>query len=153
MEQTMYQETFETPFGALTVLASETGVTEVRRGGGEDRPNQWTAMAAAQLRDYLAGTRAAFDLPLEPAGTPFQRRVWDELVRVPFGAAVTYGELARRAGCRSPRAVGQAVGRNPILILIPCHRVLAANGRLGGFSAGLPVKEFLLNLEKIPFQK
>lgn len=149
----MYQETFETPFGALTVLASETGVTGLCRGGGGDRPNEWTALAAQQLRDYLAGNRTAFDLPLEPAGTPFQRRVWDELVRVPFGAAVTYGELARRVGCRSPRAVGQAVGRNPILILIPCHRVLAANGRLGGFSAGLPVKEFLLNLEKIPFQK
>ena len=153
MEQTMYQETFETPFGALTVLASETGITEVCRAGGDDRPNEWTALAVQQLRDYLTGTRTVFDLPLEPAGTPFQRRVWDELVCVPFGAAVTYGELARRVGCRSPRAVGQAVGRNPILILIPCHRVLAANGRLGGFSAGLPVKEFLLNLEKIPFQK
>ena len=147
----MYQETFETPFGALTVRATETGVTNLCRGSGEDRPNRWTNLTVQQLREYLAGSRTAFDLPLEPAGTPFQRRVWEELVQIPFGATITYGELARRVDCRSPRAVGQAVGRNPILILIPCHRVLAANGRLGGFSSGLPVKEFLLNLEKIPF--
>ena len=153
MEQIIYQEIFDTPFGALTVRASETGVTGLCRGSGGNRPNRWTTLAVLQLREYLDGSRAAFDLPLEPAGTPFQRRVWEELVQIPFGATVTYGDLARRVDCRSPRAVGQAVGRNPILILIPCHRVLAANGRLGGFSAGLPVKEFLLNLEKIPFQK
>ena len=153
MEQIIYQEIFDTPFGALTVRASETGVTGLCRGSGGNRPNRWTTLAVQQLREYLDGSRTAFDLPLEPAGTPFQRRVWDELVRIPFGETVAYGELARRVDCRSPRAVGQAVGRNPLLILIPCHRVLAANGRLGGFSSGLPVKEFLLNLEKIPYQK
>ena len=153
MEQFIYQESFESPFGALTVRASETGVTGLCRDSGGNRPNRWTTLAVQQLREYLDGSRTAFDLPLEPAGTPFQRRVWDELVRIPFGETVAYGELARRVDCRSPRAVGQAVGRNPLLILIPSHRVLAANGRLGGFSAGLPVKEFLLNLEKIPFQK
>lgn len=149
----MYRQTFETPFGPLAVRADEQAVTAlVRADGSGDCPNELTERAVCQLREYLTGTRTAFDLPIAPKGTPFQQKVWAELGKIPFGRHVTYGELAQRIGCRSARAVGQAVGRNPILIVIPCHRVLAANGKLGGFSAGLPVKEFLLDLEKIPVQ-
>ena len=150
----MYQKTFEAPFGPLLVRADDHAVTEIRRGdGGADRSNALTNRAVAQLQEYLAGNRNEFDLPLAPKGTPFQQAVWAELLRVPFGCSVSYGELAARVGCRSPRAVGQAVGRNPLLIVIPCHRVLAANKKLGGFSAGIPVKEFLLNLEEISLQR
>jgi len=147
----MYQETFESPVGPLTVCANSRAVTAVRiAAGGEDRPNAITGACIRQLREYFAGTRQRFDLPLEPAGTAFQLRVWEALRTIPFGSFVTYGALARQISCKSARAVGQAVGRNPVLILLPCHRVLAADGGIGGFSAGLPMKKFLLNLEKIP---
>ena len=148
----MYCETFSTAFGKLTVCATERGVAGISRvPPEEERPNRWTNQAVCQLQEYLSGSRTVFDLTLDASGTPFQQKVWEALREIPFGTFVTYGELARRVGCRSARAVGQAVGRNPLLIVTPCHRVLAANGRLGGFSAGLPVKEFLLDLEKIPF--
>lgn len=92
--------------------------------------------AAAQLTAYFAGDLAMFDLPLAPAGSPFQRRVWAEMTRIPYGRTRTYGELARRVEGVA-RAVGQACGANPIPILIPCHRVVASGGHLGGFSGGL----------------
>ena len=150
----MYQETVETPFGPLLVRADDAADTEIRRGdGGENRPNALTNQTVAQLKEYLAGSRTVFDLPLAPQGTSFQKSVWAELLKVPFGCSVSYGELAAHVGCGSARAIGQAVGRNPILIVIPCHRVLAANKKLGGFSAGLPVKEFLLNLEEISLHR
>lgn len=150
----MYQEHFETPFGPLTVRADDDAVVEITRGTVDKvRPNPLTGEAVRQLREYFAGARTAFDLPLAPKGTSFQQSVWIELLKVPFGRSVSYGELAAKVGCRSPRAIGQAVGRNPVLIVIPCHRVLAANKKLGGFSAGLPVKEFLLNLEEISLQR
>jgi methylated-DNA-[protein]-cysteine S-methyltransferase len=88
-----------------------------------------------QIQDYFDGTRASFDLPLAPHGTAFQRRVWDALRAIPCGASRSYGDLARQLGS-SARAVGQANGNNPIPILIPCHRVVAALGALGGYSGG-----------------
>ncbi|MDA8290474.1 MAG: methylated-DNA--[protein]-cysteine S-methyltransferase [Actinomycetota bacterium] len=104
--------------------------------------------AARQLAEYFARERTSFDLPVRPAGTTFQLSVWDELTRIPYGSTVTYGELARRVGRpRGPRAVGQANGRNPVPIVVPCHRVVAANG-IGGYSGGLDTKRLLLALER-----
>ena len=106
--------------------------------------------AARQLREYFAGQRTAFELPLAPDGTTFQKRVWRELQEIPYGETISYGELARRAGnAKASRAVGAANGANPIPIVIPCHRVIGANGKLTGFGGGLPIKEALLALERV----
>ena len=104
---------------------------------------------ATQLEEYFAGERTDFDLRMELDGTPFQREVWAELARIPYAETISYGELARRVGRpRGPRAVGQANGRNPIPIIVPCHRVLASNG-IGGYGGGLTVKRALLALEGV----
>jgi methylated-DNA-[protein]-cysteine S-methyltransferase len=102
-----------------------------------------------QLEEYFAGERRTFDVPMELDGTPFQRAVWAQLSRIPYGETISYGELARRMGRpKGPRAVGQANGRNPIPIIVPCHRVLASNG-IGGYGGGLPVKRALLAVEGV----
>ena len=107
------------------------------------------AQAATELGEYFAGTRTGFDVPIELDGTPFQREVWDELTRIGYGETITYGELARRVGRpRGPRAVGQANGRNPVPIIVPCHRVVASAG-IGGYGGGLKVKRALLALEGV----
>ncbi len=105
--------------------------------------------AANQLEEYFAGERTTFDIPMEPAGTTFQKEVWAELSKIPYGETISYGELARRVGRpKGPRAVGQANGKNPIPIIVPCHRVLAANG-LGGYAGGLAMKRALLAVEGV----
>ena len=104
--------------------------------------------AARQLSEYFSGARTEFDLPLAPEGTEFQRTVWRRLQDIPYGETIAYGELARRVGNpKASRAVGAANGANRIPIVIPCHRVIAANGKLTGFGGGLPIKEALLSLE------
>src|ERR1700719_4924038 len=104
--------------------------------------------AIRQLRDYFVGLRTGFDLPLAPEGTPFQRAVWRQLQDIPYGETISYGELARRVGNpKASRAVGSANGANPLPIVIPCHRVIAGDGTLGGFGGGLPTKQALLALE------
>jgi methylated-DNA-[protein]-cysteine S-methyltransferase len=104
---------------------------------------------ASQLDEYFAGERTDFDVPMELDGTDFQREVWSELTRIPYGETISYGELARRVGRPSaPRAVGQANGRNPIPVIVPCHRVLASNG-IGGYGGGLKVKRQLLAVEGV----
>jgi methylated-DNA-[protein]-cysteine S-methyltransferase len=104
---------------------------------------------ATQLEEYFAGERTEFDVPMELDGTDFQRAVWAELARIPYGETISYGELARRVGRpKGPRAVGQANGRNPIPIIVPCHRVLASNG-IGGYGGGLPMKRALLAVEGV----
>jgi methylated-DNA-[protein]-cysteine S-methyltransferase len=102
-----------------------------------------------QLEEYFAGERTEFDVPMDLDGTAFQREVWAELSRIPYGETISYGELARRVGRpKGPRAVGQANGRNPIAIIVPCHRVVASNG-LGGYGGGLPMKRALLAVEGV----
>ncbi|HVI58493.1 MAG TPA: methylated-DNA--[protein]-cysteine S-methyltransferase [Luteimonas sp.] len=102
----------------------------------------------AQLQAYFTGALRSFDLPLLPIGTPFQREVWTMLARIPYGETWSYGEVARRIGKpEAVRAVGAANGRNPIPIVLPCHRVIGADGSLTGFGGGLPTKQFLLQLE------
>lgn len=105
--------------------------------------------AEEQLTEYFAGIRREFDLPLAPKGTPFQQAVWAQLLQIPYGETRTYGQLAAALGKPGAcRAVGSACHCNPLAILIPCHRVLSANGRLTGYAGGLDVKEYLLELER-----
>jgi methylated-DNA-[protein]-cysteine S-methyltransferase len=148
----------ETPIGPLLIAGDREGVRHIRfpRQGKPAMPERgWieaaggaVAEAVTQLRQYFAGRRTEFDLPLACEGTPFQLAVWRELRRIPYGETISYGELARRIGNpKASRAVGTANGANQIPIVIPCHRVIAAGGKLGGFGGGLPVKEALLALE------
>lgn len=107
------------------------------------------AVVRAQLEEYFRGERREFELVLAARGTPFQERVWAELVRIPFGCTQTYGELAQRIGRPGgARAVGQANNKNPLAIVVPCHRCIGAGGKLTGFGGGLPVKRKLLDLER-----
>ncbi|WP_421120922.1 methylated-DNA--[protein]-cysteine S-methyltransferase [Aquihabitans daechungensis] len=121
---------------------------------GLARDDDAFADAAAQLGEYFAGGRTAFDLPLDPSGTAFQLRVWQQLRTIPYGATCSYAEVARGIGSTTGfRAVGLANGRNPISIIVPCHRVIGANGSLTGYGGGLERKRFLLDLEagSLPF--
>lgn len=107
------------------------------------------ATVRAQLAEYFAGTRRRFEVPLRLGGTPFQRQVWQELLRIPFGATISYAELARRVGRPAgARAVGHANGRNPVSIIVPCHRVIGADGRLTGYAGGVDKKHWLLAWER-----
>lgn len=151
----MSTRAIETPIGPLTLEADENAVTAIRfsAGGAQDASPLLDA-AEAQLREYFAGARRTFDLPLAPHGTAFQRRVWAALRTIPYGETRTYGELA--AAIDSPnasRAVGMANHRNPLPIVIPCHRVIGANGTLTGYAGGLEVKRRLLALEGINILK
>jgi len=104
--------------------------------------------AERQLREYFAGARRGFDVPLDAPGSAFQERVWAELSRIPYGETIAYRELARRVDApQAPRAVGRANGSNRLAVIVPCHRVIAAGGGLGGYGGGLPAKRFLLELE------
>lgn len=148
----------ETPVGPVTVTASDDAVTGLCFGTElpedsllcrEEDATPLLREAAAQLREYFAGTRRAFTLPLAPAGTAFQQRVWKALRTIPCGETRTYKQIAEQIGRnRACRAVGMANNRNPIAILIPCHRVIGHDGRLTGYAGGLGIKEQLLNLEK-----
>ena len=120
--------------------------TRVRLADATDDPaHPVVAAAAAQLAEYFAGERTDFDLPLDPVGTEFQRSAWEALRTIPYGTTVSYGEQAERMGDRrKARAVGAANGRNPISIIVPCHRVVGANGALTGFAGGIDTKAWLL---------
>lgn len=102
------------------------------------------------LDDYFAGKRPCNVPRLNPQGTAFQKRVWTALLTIPYGETVSYGEIARMVGCKSAQAVGQAVGANPIVLIIPCHRVIAAHGKIGGYEYGIEIKKKLLELEGNP---
>ena len=128
--------TLATPLGDITIFQADDALVAIEWGRApESSPTLLLETARAQLDAYFAGSAAAFDLPLRPSGTPFQQSVWHHLQRIPHGATATYGELATALDT-SPRAVGIACGRNPLPILIPCHRVVAAANRLGGYSGG-----------------
>ncbi len=116
---------------------------------GWERDDAALAFMARQLDEYFAGTRVGFDLELAPRGTPFQLAVWDQLCRIPYGETISYGELAKRVDRPgAARAVGSANGQNPIAIIVPCHRVIGADGSLTGFGGGLPWKRWLLAREQ-----
>jgi len=173
----MFVSRLTTPIGELTLTATETALTgvyfpnsrhgpppivpplhDVERGpGGEDRrraaadvgpASEILSRARQQLAEYFARARMTFDLPLAAEGTEFEHRVWDCLRTIPFGATTSYGEIARKLGdARNARAVGTANGKNPIPIIVPCHRVIGANGDLTGFGGGIERKRWLLEHE------
>ena len=155
----MRYSTLTTPIGELMLTADDDGaLTSVNLPNrhpdpaGWERDDELLADARRQLTEYFAGERTTFDLPLKPAGTPFQLRVWEALLRIPYGETASYGELARELGeagadYRLARAVGAANGRNPIAIVVPCHRVIGSNGSLTGYAGGLECKRALLDLE------
>jgi methylated-DNA-[protein]-cysteine S-methyltransferase len=153
-----YYERIESPVGPLLLVADSSGLRSIAFVNGRNpvQPDpRWQADAeplretSRQLRAYFAGELEIFDLPLAPAGTPFQISVWKRLCEIPFGETISYGELARRIGnANASRAVGLANGSNPIPIVIPCHRVIGSNGKLTGYGGGLPIKEKLLALER-----
>jgi methylated-DNA-[protein]-cysteine S-methyltransferase len=149
----------DSPIGRLKIVASPQGLaailwendkpTRVRLSEMvEDPTHPHLSLAVTQLNEYFAGRRTAFDLPLDPRGTPFQQQVWDQLLAIPYGETRTYLDLARKLGNpNATRAVGAANGRNPISIIVPCHRVIGSSGSLTGFAGGLHIKERLLHLE------
>ena len=150
--------TFDSPVGELLLVGDDEGLRglylpEHKRGPqvgpGWRRDDAALAAARAQLAEYFAGERTEFDLPLAPAGTPFQLEVWEELKRIPYGETRCYGDLAKELGRPgAARAVGAANGRNPISIVVPCHRVVGSTGTLTGYAGGVAVKERLLALER-----
>jgi methylated-DNA-[protein]-cysteine S-methyltransferase len=147
---TLITMTIDSPLGPLRLLGDErelVGVylpAQIAPAAPEGR-SRVLALAAAQLAEYFAGERREFDVPLGPRGTAFQQLVWRQLGRIPFGETRSYGELAHALGRPSAsRAVGAANGRNPISILVPCHRVIAGSGALTGYAGGLEAKEWLL---------
>jgi methylated-DNA-[protein]-cysteine S-methyltransferase len=147
----MYAKQVMTPLGPLFLRATEKGLSEVYFGEGEERESSpLLEEAARQLSQWFSGERREFDLALDLRGTEFQRSVWKQLQAIPRGQQRSYGQIANTIGKPgAARAVGSACGANPIILIIPCHRVLAADGSLGGFSAGLDLKRRLLAADKL----
>jgi len=153
MSSALFASTLESPVGELLLLADEFGLRalymEYRRyppiAADWRRDEARFALAKQQLRAYFARELRDFDLPLSMVGSPFQKRVWDELLRIPYGETVSYGSLARTLGdAKASRAVGLANGRNPISIIVPCHRVVGSTGSLTGYGGGIERKRWLL---------
>jgi methylated-DNA-[protein]-cysteine S-methyltransferase len=146
------------PVGDLVLTGDGTSITGCYFTGTDHAATPWEGLepdddafadATAQLDEYFAGERTTFDLPLAPSGTPFQLRVWEQLRTIPYGETRSYADVARGIGSTTGfRAVGLANGRNPISIIVPCHRVIGANGSLTGYGGGLERKRFLLDLER-----
>jgi methylated-DNA-[protein]-cysteine S-methyltransferase len=153
--------TMSTPVGPLRLYARAGAIVGLWLPDSDDaqpvavpRPRDpLLQQCIEQLHEYFAGTRRAFDLPLEPAGTPFQKLAWDALLTIPYGETRSYGEQAAKIGRpHASRAVGAANGKNPISIIIPCHRVIGASGKLTGYGGGLPMKQWLLEHERASVQ-
>lgn len=149
----MYRATVESPIGDVLIEGNDESITRLGRIGGGFESQEWVRLdrfaaikeAAQQLDAYWQGELFDFDLPLAPGGTPFQNKVWAALRTIPYGTTASYGEIARKIGSpTAARAVGAANGRNPIAIVVPCHRVIGANGTLTGYAGGLDMKQQLL---------
>lgn len=156
--RSLFYTSMDSPIGELLLLGDDHALHGLYMQDGR-RPveiaPQWQSSTApftgvqAQLREYFAGERVEFQTPLTLDGTPFERQVWRELIAIPYGETVSYGEIARRIDQPSAaRAVGLANGRNPIAVIVPCHRVIGANGTLTGYGGGLERKQLLLELER-----
>ena len=160
---TLYTATYNSPLGPIVIESDGEALTGLRFG--EEKTQATSSLpifdeAIRWLDDYFAGKQtenavmgAKKDgrITVQPKGTLFQQRVWQALLTIPYGKTVSYGEIARMVGCKSAQAVGQAVGANPIALLIPCHRVIAAHGQLGGYEYGIEIKKKLLELEGKPY--
>jgi len=153
---TTYYATMPSPVGDLFLTASPSGMTGIYLPGERREPEpEWELdpprfeECRRELDEYFAGERVSFSLPLAAPGTPFQQQVWETLLGIDYGSTITYTELARRVGRpHSQRAVGGANGRNPICIVVPCHRVVGVDGSLTGYSAGIDSKRWLLDFER-----
>jgi methylated-DNA-[protein]-cysteine S-methyltransferase len=146
----MHETTYISPLGPLCLRADDDALVALTFGEAA-REDDTPVLAAtrAQLDEYFAGNRTEFDLPLRLEGTPWERRVWEALLEIPYGTTQSYGELAARIGAPgAARAVGAANGRNPISIVVPCHRVIGASGALTGYGWGVERKSALLDLER-----
>lgn len=176
MKQTLYWETFDSPLGKITVCCSSQGLRDLSLGSRQklrghrngshhlngspgvqwlraDRNNdkgaRFARRAVAELNEYVAGRRKRFTVPLDLRGTPFQLKVWRALLRIPYGKTRSYQQIARAVGNpRASRAVGMANHYNPVAIIVPCHRVIASDGSLGGYAGGLKRKTQILRLER-----
>ena len=148
----IYQYSYETKLGSVTIVEEDgalLAITTHRTYEGIKQETPLINEAYRQLSEYLLGERKRFDLPLNPQGTVFQQQVWKALCDIPYGETRSYKQIAEAIGNpKAVRAVGMANNRNPLLIVIPCHRVIGANGKLVGYGAGIEKKEFLLKLEK-----
>ena len=154
----IYFTYMESPVGRLLLAGSRAGLKWIgfSEGRAAIKPepdwlpsDQYLTEAIRQLDAYFRGELRSFDLPLALEGTTFQKTVWQELLKIPYGAAVSYREIARRIGKpKAVRAVGAANGRNPLPIVVPCHRVIGSDGSMTGYGGGLQIKEFLLELER-----
>lgn len=135
----------------LDLICSEDAIVSLSFRTGEETQRPLTALeqqVKEQLQEYFEGRRSSFDLPLAPEGTDFQKLVWEELLKIPYGESRTYSEIAVAIGRpKASRAVGNAINKNPIAIIIPCHRVIGKDGNLRGYAGGLELKEMLLRLE------
>ena len=157
-----YTATYSSPLGPIVIESDGEALTGLRFGCEKASAVPIEAPKAAAitipiiaetiqwLDDYFAGKRPCNVPRLNPQGTAFQKRVWTALLTIPYGETVSYGEIARMVDCRSAQAVGQAVGANPIALIIPCHRVIAAHGKIGGYEYGIEIKKKLLELEGNP---
>ncbi len=159
-----YTATYSSPLGPIVIESDSQAITRLRFSNEqasafstaeEKAPNEATttipiiAETIQWLDDYFAGKRPCNVPRLDPQGTDFQKRVWQALLTILYGETLSYGEIARMVGCKSAQAVGQAVGANPIALLIPCHRVIAAHGKIGGYEYGTEIKKRLLELEQL----
>ena len=146
-----FQQSYKSKVGNLIILASEDAITQIKFGNSDsENPSELTKKAASQLQEYFESKRDFFDLPLKPEGTEFQKSVWNELLEIPISKTSSYGQLAAQVGKpKAARAIGGAVGANPIAIVIPCHRVIASNGKITGYTGGegIKTKQALLDME------
>ena len=157
---TLYTATYNSPVGTIVIESDGETLTGLRFGEEKtqatsslpifDEVTRWLDdyFAGKQTENAVMGTKTDGRITVQPKGTAFQQCVWQALLTIPYGKTVSYGELARMVGCKSAQAVGQAVGANPIALFIPCHRVIAAHGQLGGYEYGIEIKKRLLNIEQ-----
>lgn len=147
----LFVQYYQSPIGYLKITASETALLKIEHAieQGENTENSITKQAQMQLEDYFAGKRKSFDIPLDLQGTDFQKQVWQALLKIPYGKTCSYKELAQAIeNSKAIRAVGGANNKNPVSIIVPCHRVIGANKKLVGYAGGLDRKEGLLALEQ-----
>jgi methylated-DNA-[protein]-cysteine S-methyltransferase len=162
LERVLHFKTVDSPIGRLRLMASHKGLCGILFNDGKDNNltledaaqadehNAFLVKAQAQLDEYFRNKRKSFDVKLDVRGTIFQQKAWKELVKIPFGSTISYSEQAKRMGDpKKARAVGMANGRNPLPIIVPCHRVIGESGHLTGYAGGLNIKEYLLNHEGI----
>ncbi|MEZ9464519.1 methylated-DNA--[protein]-cysteine S-methyltransferase [Vibrio splendidus] len=152
MEDTIYKMLYDAPIGKMIIVSNGVSLIEIDHVNHEElmtsNPDELCQLATKQLDEYFAGKRTSFDLPLQPKGTDFQLKAWVALTTIPYGETISYGEQAKRMdNPKAVRAVGGANGKNPFSIVVPCHRVIGANGTLTGYTGGMNRKEWLLDFE------